>query len=214
MDFAHTHEITSPVSVPVRDETPTLRGSNVKTGKRNVIDFGQSNGTVGVSFQFDRRFLGYVECEIRGGNCVASTPDVDGSVEIAYVAKIGHQETDRVRRYDGRHFEVRPDFSIALVDFRLIGDRHVRNGCVIAVMLDSDLKIGLQRGLVPAGKSGACVGSHKIRDGKPSVEKFSRLKTNIIIRGKKTIFWEINEVDHFKQKFSCKLASYVERFPR
>lgn len=78
------------IILPVGDKTPTFHTLVRETGKRNMIDFGHPNGTmIGVSFQFDRRFLGNFVGETCQGNCIASTPDVDGSIGISYITEIG-----------------------------------------------------------------------------------------------------------------------------
>lgn len=86
------------MALPVSDKPPTFHAlivsNNISVRKRNVIDFGQPNGTIGVSFQLDRRFLGDFVGETRRGNYVASAPDVDGSIGIAYITKIEDQEAD------------------------------------------------------------------------------------------------------------------------
>lgn len=80
------------ITLPVGDKSPTFHplivSNNISVRKRNMIDFGQPNGTVGVSFQFDRRFLGNFVGETRRGNYAASAPDVDGSIGIAYITEI------------------------------------------------------------------------------------------------------------------------------
>lgn len=80
------------ITLPVGDKSPTFHAliisNNISVRKRNVIDFGQLNGTVGVSFQFDRRFLSDFVGETCRGNYIASAPDVDGSIGIAYITKI------------------------------------------------------------------------------------------------------------------------------
>jgi len=80
------------MTLPVSDKPPTFHAltvsNNISVRKRNMIDFGQLNGTVGVSFQFDRRLLGHFVGETCRGNYVASAPDVDGSIGTAYITKI------------------------------------------------------------------------------------------------------------------------------
>lgn len=61
----------------------------VKGRKRDMIDFGYRDGTVGVSFRFDRRSSADFVGEFRRGNCVAAASDVDGSIGIAGITEIG-----------------------------------------------------------------------------------------------------------------------------
>lgn len=85
--YAHNTRI---MALPVGDKPPTFHSLIGKVRKRNMIDFGYPNGTmVGVSFQFDRRFLGNFVGETCPGNYIASAPNVDGLIGISYITEIG-----------------------------------------------------------------------------------------------------------------------------
>jgi len=133
-----------------------------------VIDLWHPHGAVCVSFQLGRRFLGDFVGKTSRGNCAASGPDVDGAIGIAHVTEIGEQEADQVRRHDGRLSEMRPHFTIVLVDFRHFGHWHVRDDGIIVPVPDGDLEEGLQRRLVPAWEGLSRVDRYEIGCGEPS----------------------------------------------